>query len=600
MQVLRISGIYYNFLAPDTVVLFHEFELIHYLLFQEAGIARFIDFNLTHHLTNDNFKVLIVNLHTLQTINVLYFVYDIFLYSRRTFNGKDIGRSNGTVGQRSTGTHVVVLLYQYLFGQRYEIFLNFSGLRGNDNFAVTTFHLTHCDLTVNFGNHSRIGRVTCLEQFGNTGKTTRDITRLTNGTRNLHDYFTGFYLLSVFHYYVTTHRKVIGTDKFAIFSHDVRCRHFRLVLRLNDDDFAQTGRFIGLYLIGNVFNNAFKLNLTGSFGNDNCVERVPTGYKFAFLYYFTIRCIECRTIRHVMRRKYDTCIDIYETYFCQTAYYHLSRFACFVNNIYCTEFFKFQTGRILGNNTCISSDIGCRTTGMERTQRQLCTWLTDRLRSDYTDSFTFLNHTACSQITAVALGTNTLLGFTSQYRTDFNALNRRVFNLLCNGFSDFFTTCNKQFTGCGVNDIMYGYTSQNTFVQCSDCLIVILQSCTNQSAKRTAVFFVDNHIVRYVNQTTGQVSGIGRLQSGIGKTLTSTVSRDKVLQHGKTFLKVRKNRVLDNLTAFGTCLLRFRHQTTHTGKLTNLLLRTTGSRIQHHVYGIESLIVARNSFHQNV
>ena len=147
---------------------------------------------------------------------------------------------------------------------------------------------------------------------------------------------------------------------------------------------------------------------------------------------------------------------------------------------------------------------------------------------------------------------------------------------------------------------MYGYTSQNTFVQCSDCLIVILQSCTNQSAKRTAVFFVDNHIVRYVNQTTGQVSGVGRLQSGIGKTLTSTVSRDKVLQHGKTFLKVRKNRVLDNLTAFGTCLLRFRHQTTHTGKLTNLLLRTTGSGIQHHVYGIESLIVARNSFHQNV
>ena len=206
MQVLRISGVYYYLLTPDAVVFFHELELVHYLLFQEAGIARLVDFNLTHHLANDDFKVFVVNLHTLQTVNVLYFVHDIFLYSRRTFNGKDIGRRNSTVGQRSTSTHVVVLLYQYLFGQWYEIFLNFPGLRGNDNFAVTTFHLTHCDLTVNFGNHSRIGRVTCLEQFGNTGKTTRDITRLTNGTRNLHDYFTGFYLLTVLDDNVTTYR----------------------------------------------------------------------------------------------------------------------------------------------------------------------------------------------------------------------------------------------------------------------------------------------------------------------------------------------------------------------------------------------------------
>ena len=106
--------------------------------------------------------------------------------------------------------------------------------------------------------------------------------------------------------------------------------------------------------------------------------------------------------------------------------------------------------------------------------------------------------------------------------------------------------------------------------------------------------------MRDVNQTTSQVTGIGSLQSGIGQTFTSTVSRDKVLQHGQTFLKVRKDRVLDNLTTFCTTLLRFRHQTTHTGQLTNLLLRTTGSGIQHHVYGIESLIVARNSFHQNV
>src|SRR5699024_6038788 len=106
----------------------------------------------------------------------------------------------------------------------------------------------------------------------------------------------------------------------------------------------------------------------------------------------------------------------------------------------------------------VGSDVGRRTTGVERTQRQLRTRLTDGLCGDYADSFTLLNHAAGSQVTSVTLGANTFLGFTSQYGTDFNALNRRVLNLLRNGFGNFLTACNKQFAGCRVNDIMYGYT----------------------------------------------------------------------------------------------------------------------------------------------
>ena len=293
-----------------------------------------------------------------------------------------------------------------------------------------------------------------------------------------------------------------------------------------------------------------------------------------------------------MSGKHNTCVDIHETHFGQTAYHYLCRFACFVDNVYRTEFFEFQTGRILGHDACVGSNIGCRTTGMECTQCQLCTRLTDRLCSDYADCLALLNHTAGSQVTSVTLGTNTFLGFAGQYRTDFNALDWRVFNALCNVLGNFLTAGHNQFASCRMNNIMYGYTTQDTFIQSGNGFIIVLQCRTNQSAERAAVFFINNHIMRYVNQTTGQVSGIGRLQSGIGKTLTGTVGRDKVLQHGQTFLKVRKNRVFDNLTAFGTCFLGLRHQTTHTGELTNLFLRTTGTGIQHHVYRVETLVVA--------
>src|SRR3712207_8886480 len=46
------------------------------------------------------------------------------------------------------------------------------------------------------------------------------------------------------------------------------------------------------------------------------------------------------------------------------------------------------------------------------------------------------------------------------------------------------------------------------------------------------------------------------LHSGIGQTLTGTVRRNEVLKHRHTFLKVGKNRILDNLRSFGTGLLR--------------------------------------------
>jgi len=75
---------------------------------------------------------------------------------------------------------------------------------------------------------------------------------------------------------------------------------------------------------------------------------------------------------------------------------------------------------------------------------------------------------------------------------------------------------------------------------------------------------------------------------------------DKVFQHRKPFFKVWKNWVFNNLTTFRYRFLRFCHQTTHTRQLTNLFLWTTRSRIEHHVHGIESIIIARQFFHQHI
>ncbi len=68
----------------------------------------------------------------------------------------------------------------------------------------------------------------------------------------------------------------------------------------------------------------------------------------------------------------------------------------------------------------------------------------------------------------------------------------------------------------------------------------------------------------HIDETTGKITGVGGLKSGIRKTLTGTVGGDEVLEHRKTLLEVCKNRVLDDLAALCTTLLRLGHKTTHT------------------------------------
>ena len=137
---------------------------------------------------------------------------------------------------------------------------------------------------------------------------------------------------------------------------------------------------------------------------------------------------------------------------------------------------------------------------------------------------------------------------------------------------------------------MDGNTSEDSLIQSRDGLIAVLQSRADESAQRSAVFLVDDDVVADVDKAASEVTGIGRLHGRISKTFTGTVGRDEVLQHRHAFLEVRENRVFNGTTSLSTCLLRFCHQTTHTSELFDLVLRTTGSGVEHHVDCVKALV----------
>ena len=94
--------------------------------------------------------------------------------------------------------------------------------------------------------------------------------------------------------------------------------------------------------------------------------------------------------------------------------------------------------------------------------------------------------------------------------------------------------------------------------------------------RRAAVLLADDHVLRDVDQTPRQVARVGRAERRVGEPLAGTVGGDEVLEHRQAFHEVRLDRPLDDLT------LRVRHQTAHTGELTDLVERSAGTGVGHH------------------
>ena len=142
-----------------------------------------------------------------------------------------------------------------------------------------------------------------------------------------------------------------------------------------------------------------------------------------------------------------------------------------------------------------------------------------------------------------------------------------------------------------MDNILQRGATENTFVECLHYILVALDSRCRETAQSAAILLGDDNVLRHVHQTTREVTGVGRLEGGIGQTFTRTVGRYEVLEHRQTLLEVREDRVLDDLRTLCTRLLGLGHKTTHTRKLTYLLFRTAGTRVEHHVNGVETLVV---------
>ena len=218
---------------------------------------------------------------------------------------------------------------------------------------------------------------------------------------------------------------------------------------------------------------------------------------------------------------------------------------------------------------------------MERTHRQLCTRFTDGLCRDNADCFTFVDDVATRQVTTVAVRTYTKVGVTRYNRTDFNGVNGVLFQQITPLFVQQRVAWNQNIRRTRLQNVFSSYTTQNAIAQRLFNITTLDNRGHGDAFQSAAIVFSNNQVLRNVDQTTSQITGVRCFQCGIRQTFTRTVSRDEVLEYVQTFTEVRGD------WRFDDGAIRLRHQTTHTRQLTNLCRRTTRTGVGHHVDAVE-------------
>jgi hypothetical protein len=94
------------FLRNATVLILIA-EPVDLFLHQELGIADVLDLDPAEHLANDHLDVLIVDIHTLQAINLLNFIHEVVLQGFHTQYTQNVVRLSGPSINGFAGTYAI-------------------------------------------------------------------------------------------------------------------------------------------------------------------------------------------------------------------------------------------------------------------------------------------------------------------------------------------------------------------------------------------------------------------------------------------------------------------------------------------------------------
>src|SRR5258708_8634037 len=225
-----------------------------------------------------------------------------------------------------------------------------------------------------------------------------------------------------------------------------------------------------------------------------------------------------------------------------------------------------------------------RAADVEGTHGELSARLADRLRRDDAHRFADIDAVTTAEVATIALRADAIARFAGDGRTHHDLVDAHLFQQLDQLLVDQYAGLDQHLAGRRHHHVFGDHAAQYALAQAFDNVAAFDDRSDRQTVGRAAIDLGDHQILRHVDQTAGEIAGVGRLERRIGQALACAVGRDEVLQYVQAFAEIRRDRRLDDRA------VRLRHQAAHAGELTNLRGGTAPARVGHHEDGIERLL----------
>ena len=236
---------------------------------------------------------------------------------------------------------------------------------------------------------------------------------------------------------------------------------------------------------------------------------------------------------------------------------------------------------------------------VERPHRELRPRLADRLRGDDADRVADLGHAAGGEEGAVAVPADPPLAAALEHRAN---RDRRGLGVLAELLDELPERARGDLGALRDDDRLAGLAVLERLADVlrrdptGDALVrhvvederqldVLARSAVGRNLAR---LLADDHVLRHVDEPPREVARVGGAQRRVREALAGTVRRDEVLEDGEALHEVRLDRAGDDLP------LRIGHEAAHARELADLVERSAGSRVGHHVDRVRRLEVVHH------
>ena len=148
------------------------------------------------------------------------------------------------------------------------------------------------------------------------------------------------------------------------------------------------------------------------------------------------------------------------------------------------------------------------TTDVEGPHGQLCTRFTNGLRCDDADGLAGVHDGTACKVTTVTHGTNALFRLTGQWGTDTRGGHTGFVDVVSHEFVDELAFFDQNLFCARTQNVFCGHTAQNPFCEGRNDLTIVNRRFRSDRVFSATVMHTHDAVLRHVNQTTGQVTGV--------------------------------------------------------------------------------------------